>query len=239
MPSASSSSGKSTRSTAAAGVRIVDSFAATDVGLRRGRNEDAVITDPERGIFLLADGMGGHPGGEIASSIAISECHKALVKALASGSSPKSALSTAFKNADIAVKAYGYEHPKYANMGSTMVVSIVRGSTAWIAHCGDSRAYLYRGGLKQLTSDHGQNGYLAKAIGCVFGTGPDIVMVPIQRGDLLLLCSDGLSSVVDHDVIEQEMKTAKGCAKAAKKLIDQALDVGAPDNVTVICVRVG
>lgn len=220
-------------------LRITDSFAATDVGLRRGRNEDAVISDPDRGIFLLADGMGGHPGGEIASSITIAECHKELAKSLAGGLSPKSSISNAFQAADIAVKAYGYEHPKYASMGSTLVVAVIRGNIAWVGHCGDSRAYLYRGGLKQLTEDHGHNGYLGRAIGCLFDGGPTIGIVPIQRGDALLLCSDGLSSVVDHDVIEHEIKVTKGCATLAKKLIDQAMDVGAPDNVTVVVVRVG
>lgn len=221
-------------------IRIVDAFAATDPGYRRGNNEDASISDPERGFFLVADGMGGHAGGEIASTIASQTAHKYFSKSV--GASPGPTLRGAFQAADMTVKAYGQGNARYANMGTTMVAIAVRGNRAFVAHCGDSRAYLHHGGLTQLTQDHGYGHVVTRAIGCAFGVGADVNSVLARKGDVFLLCSDGLSAYVDKDLIARELRavsTSKSCKNACGALIDHALDAGGPDNVTVVVVKLG
>ncbi len=217
-------------------IRIIDAFAATNVGFVRGHNEDAVISDPDRGIFLIADGMGGHPGGEVASAIASQTAHTSLAKSI-SGTNPKTALRAAFRVADQAVKAHGRQDASVIGMGSTLVVLLIRSGQIWVAHSGDSRAYLYRGNLARLTNDHGEGHVISRAIGVAYGNGPDVNMMQAQRGDVLMLCSDGLSAYVDGNLIGKTLKSVKTCKKACWELIDHAMEVGAPDNVTVVVVR--
>lgn len=223
-------------------IRIVDAFAATDPGFRRGNNEDACITDPEHGFFVVADGMGGHAGGEIASAIASQTAHKYFLK---STGDIRQTLRGAFQAADMTVKAYGQGNAKYANMGTTMVALVTRGDRAWVAHCGDSRAYIHNSGLSQLsqlTQDHGYGHVVSRAIGCAFGIGADVKSMPVRKGDVFLLCSDGLSAFVDKDLIARELlavNASKSCKSACGALIDHALDAGGPDNVTVVVVKLG
>lgn len=221
-------------------IRIIDAFAATDPGFRRGNNEDASISDPERGFFVVADGMGGHPGGEIASTIASQAAHSYFSKSV--GTDPRPTLRGAFQAADMTVRAYGQGNAKYAGMGTTMVALAVRGDRAWVAHCGDSRAYMHHGGLSQLTQDHGYGHIVNRAIGCAFGVGADVSSMPVRKGDVFLLCSDGLSAYVDKDLIARELRAVSGsksCKSACEALIDHALDAGGPDNVTVVVVKLG
>lgn len=223
----------------------------TDVGVRRKLNEDAAhVRFP---AFLVADGMGGHSGGEVASAAAIEPF--ALL-----GSEPVEleqvewALSAAAEQVATASGGIG---------GTTLagaVVVAVAGDPHWyVVNIGDSRTYLaWRGRLEQISVDHSvvqefiDSGVIAEAdaarhpsrnvITRAFGVGGDhrvdSWIIPAERGQRLLICSDGLSGVVSRSQLEQVLFSETSSALAADRLIELALAAGAPDNVTVIVVDV-
>ena len=212
---------------------IVDAHAITNVGAVRHNNEDAVITDPARGVFVLADGMGGHAAGEVASSIAVAEAHRFLV---AHSGDPGQLLVGAFEKADAAVLAHGARDPQDTGLAATLVAALIHGNVAYIAHAGDSRAYLFHhNALRRLTTDHGRGNVVHRAIGGLLGDGPDVAAVPLVPGDLLLLCSDGLNRPLNSIIIGQVIRgnLARGAKEISNALVRATFLSGAPDNVTV------
>lgn len=223
---------------------IVDAHAMTDKGLVREANEDALLSDPDRGIFVLSDGMGGHPAGEVASSIAVAESHKALATFAGVGVDlERDRIRAAFKHADKMVKAYGEAHPEARDLGATLVTLSIdlKTDTAWIAHVADSRAYLFRrGNFRQLTTDHhGSFGMLSQAIGMLGERGADVSRLPLRSGDVLLLCSDGLTNVLRGSQIAAVLAANRSAKTTCQTLVDATLAGGAPDNVSVIVVKIG
>lgn len=214
----------------------IDAWSATHVGLRREGNEDAFRSTPARGIFVIADGIGGHPGGEFASSIAVEACHESLTR---SPEMPAPALRRAFAYANSCVLEAANRDTSLHGMGTTLVTLLLTRGEAAIAHCGDSRAYLFRqGALILLTQDRGSNGVLHSCIGDARRSTCEIRGVVTQPGDRILLCTDGLSSYVPEAVIAYTLRNNKEPKPAAMALINETLKVGAPDNVTVVVVRV-
>lgn len=214
----------------------VDAWQATHIGLVREKNEDAQQATPARGIFLIADGIGGHPGGEFASSIAVVAAQESLLR---STELPAPALRKAFAYANQRVLEAAERDPSLFRMGCTLVAALILPNEIDIAWCGDSRAYLYRqGSLFLLTEDHGYNGILTACIGDPEKTRCSIRSIATQPGDKLLLCTDGLSSYVDERVIAKTMKMNKEPKPCARALIEEALKVGGRDNVTVTVLRV-
>ena len=202
----------------------------TEVGHVRQRNEDALLARPERGVFAVADGLGGHPAGDVASLTAISSLDHAEL----SGSSSDGDLHAATQAAHAAVTAAADEEPGRTGMGTTLVLAVVDGSTAKILHVGDSRAYLLDdGGLRALTQDHGVNGYLSQALGLDRAVEPDGVEVECSTGSRLLLCTDGLTNMVDDPAI-QDLLRQGDAQHACDGLVEAALANGGIDNVTVI-----
>ncbi len=223
----------------------------THVGRIREHNEDAFLVRPP--LFAVADGMGGHQAGEVASAHAIEEIAGAFDAGRVVGGAD---LVRAFQGANEIIRADGHRNPLRQGMGTTCVAVLLEPTSAHVAHIGDSRAYLLRAGrLERLTDDHSlvaalvRDGYLresdaerdprrhivTRALGADAEAMPDLRDVPLEPGDRLLLCSDGLSGVVH----EQEIATllAKGTpADAAAALVARTLDLGAPDNVTVVVV---
>jgi len=202
----------------------------TEVGHVRQRNEDALLARPERDLFAVADGLGGHPAGDVASLTAVSSLdHAALT-----GSSSDGDLHAATQAAHAAVTAAADEEPGRTGMGTTLVLAVVDGSTAKILHVGDSRAYLLDdGGLRALTQDHGVNGYLSQALGLDRAVEPDVVEIECPAGSRLLLCTDGLTNMVDDPTIKDLL--GQGDAQhACDGLVEAALANGGIDNVTVI-----
>lgn len=220
---------------------VVDSHAMTHVGLVRQRNEDAVISDPERGIFMVADGMGGHPGGDHASGISVAEAHKALGTWAFMASDVEGHIKHVFQHVDRVVRRYGSDHPEVSGLGSTLVVAMTAGPKFVVAHVGDSRAYLLRGSsLKPLTSDHGRGNFLAQAIGMMNAGGPDVTEVQVRPGDYVMLCSDGLNKPLTDRQIERVMvNNRSGARDACSALIRATVMAGAPDNVTVLVIAFG
>ncbi|MCY7373712.1 MAG: protein phosphatase 2C domain-containing protein [Spirochaetaceae bacterium] len=203
----------------------------TEVGHVRQRNEDALLARPERGVLAVADGLGGHPAGDVASMTAINSLDHASL----TGESAEGDLRAATQAAHEAVVAAADEEPGRAGMGTTLVLTVVAGSTARVLHVGDSRAYLLDdgGGLRALTEDHGVNGYLRQALGLDRAVEPDVVEIECPAGSRLLLCTDGLTNMVDDPAIADLL--GRGDAQqACDALVEAALANGGIDNVTVI-----
>lgn len=208
-------------------------FGATDTGFEREHNEDAFVSDPTHGIYIVADGIGGHDGGEIASSIAVREAHRLLL--IAKKTQPPTGLGDVFAEIDRMVQEEGKTRGFY-DMGCTLLTAIVQRNEVWIAHAGDSRAYLYRNGkLQRLTRDHQAGRFLANAIGLL--NSVDVIPIARKPGDLLILCTDGLTNAINDRIIAGEIARESKPNAIVSGLIAAALHAGGPDNVTVIAVR--
>ena len=229
------------------------SAALTDRGLVREENEDAfVITDS---LAAVADGMGGHQAGEVASRTAVAELADALGGSLRR---PTTALLNAFSRANDAVLRQAAQADK-AGMGSTLTAVVLSGRRAWIGHIGDSRAYLLREGLlTQLTRDHSlvadlvRNGSLSpeearihprrhvitKAIGSDTVIKPDVFSLNLLAGDRLILCTDGLTNHVESDRIA-ELAGGGSPQTICRDLVEAAKAGGGSDNITVAVVEIG
>lgn len=205
----------------------------TEVGHVRQRNEDALLARPERGILAVADGLGGHPAGDLASLTAVQALDEAPLTAAASADD----LVAATRDAHNAVLAVAEEEPGRLGMGTTVVLAVIDAGRARIVHVGDSRAYLLStdGELHAVTRDHGMHGYLTQALGLDRDVEPDVAEVLCEPGSRLLLCTDGLTNMVDDDKLA-ELLGQGDAQQACDALVQAALDNGGVDNVTVIVV---
>jgi protein phosphatase len=212
------------------------SAARTDIGLVRSRNEDACLARPERGLWVVADGMGGHAFGDLAS--------RAVVEGLDSMAVPPdmeqfiaAARARLDKiNQDLRADAQARRVPV---MGCTVVALLANGSSAACLWAGDSRVYLYRNGrLLQLTRDHSHpdSNMITRAVGAADAIELDLETVAARDGDMFLLCSDGLSNPVGEQAIAEALAPGD-CTHAAQELIALARANGGRDNITAIVVR--
>lgn len=228
--------------------------AVTDTGRRRRRNEDAYVCDPP--LFVIADGMGGAQAGEIASHLAATSVQHAE----RDGSSDEDEVVQLIQDANRSVYERARADESTSGMGTTMTVALVDEEIVRIGHVGDSRAYLVRDhALEQLTEDHSLVGELIRSgrlspeeaeahphrsvITRALGTDPDVDVdafsVGTKPGDLFMLCSDGLTSMVDDarilELLEEHRRDIKGAAQA---LVDEANANGGEDNITVILFQI-
>lgn len=209
--------------------------AASDVGLVRAANEDAFLVTPETGVVAVADGLGGHAAGEVASATAVDSLRAALA-----GLPEAAERDVATRLADAVQEAHravveGGRDPARSGMGTTVVVAHVRPGRAWVVHVGDSRAYLLGpAGLVPLTRDHGAGGMLTQALG-LGDVVPEAVELKTAPGDRLLLCTDGLTGTTDEAEIARLL--AQGEPQGAcDALVEAALRGGGIDNTTVVVV---
>ena len=223
----------------------------TDVGKVRKQNEDAAWLDEKRAVFAVADGMGGHKAGEVASAMAI-----AAIKAMAVEHRAPSAaaLKDAVNAAHEAIAAHAKAHEECAGMGTTLSVLWRGGNYVYIAHVGDSRIYRLRSGkLEQITQDHSlvqelvtaglitrqqarthsRRNIITRALGTEGDNTPDILVTDVKKGDIFLLCSDGLTEMVEDEAIEKTL-LENALEQAADSLIAQALAAGGRDNVSLV-----
>lgn len=231
----------------------------TDVGLLRSVNQDAYYVDPEGRFFIVADGMGGHAGGQEASQIATQAIQEHLSEQWASDTDSPDLLKAALLRANQAIIHDQRRHPERSDMGTTVVVVMFRGDQPWCSHIGDSRLYRLRGAkLEQITEDHtwvaramkfGEitpdqakvhpwRHVLAQCLGREELTQIDVQPLQVQAGDRLLLCSDGLTEELSDQLIASHLKTIRACEKAAAALINAAKDHGGRDNITVVIVSI-
>lgn len=222
-------------------------YARTDIGLVRTNNEDSYLVDTERGLAIVADGMGGHAGGEVASKIAVDTISEQLNAANSRWPFGRvvregARVVDAIRLANRRVRDAAAQDSALTGMGTTVVVLWVRGRRAHIAHVGDSRIYRYRkGGLVQLTRDHSwpseeaaMRNVLTRAVGAEDNVDIDHRVLDVDRGDVFLLCSDGLTRPVGDECIVQTLRDSKDGDQASLQLVELAKRNGAPDNVTVV-----
>ena len=232
---------------------IVSSFGSrTDVGCVREQNEDSLVVQPP--LFVVADGMGGHAAGEIASEIAVR-----TIAELAPKDADAAALGKAVEQANRDIINAALLGEGREGMGTTCTAAILKENRLVIAQVGDSRAYLLHSGeLKQLTRDHslvanmieaGQitleearthpsRSVITRALGNDPNTVPDLYDLNVEDGDRLLLCSDGLSSMLEDDEIQAVMNRIPDPQRCASTLVSGALVAGGLDNVTVVIATV-
>ena len=236
----------------------------TDPGMRRENNEDAYLTVPEIGLAVLADGMGGHLAGEVASGIAVDVIRRNLIAAFADGDAPSleaDSIRAAIELANQAINETSAARPECAGMGATVVAAVFHDDRVCVAHVGDSRLYRLRGGqLEQVTEDHSmiqellRRGFITpeearvstnknvvtRALGVDSAVQVDVAEQPVNEGDLYLLCSDGLSDVLTTEAMQDILVRHDDDLDAAlAELIAQANAGGGPDNVSAILVRTG
>lgn len=231
----------------------------TDNGKVRGNNEDSVLIDQEKGIFILADGMGGHNAGEVASKLAVYTAHHTLTEIIDSVEDDQkilNALESAVMKAHEAIKEKAESDIDLRGMGTTLVVLVIKNEKAYVCHAGDSRTYLLRRTIERLTNDHTvgdlwvEKGYIAREqvppqqwhiLTQVVGTGnypvPDKVTVELKPCDILLLCSDGLTDMfTDEEIAEILTNDKKNITEIADFLVAEANKRGGRDNISLILV---
>jgi PPM family protein phosphatase len=236
-------------------LRVADDvFAKTDTGRQRRGNEDAYLARTP--LFVIADGMGGAQAGEVASQMAVKTLRQGLPDG---GGPPQDLLAERIEEANQAIHEHSRADAERAGMGTTTTAVYVAGEEAAIAHVGDSRAYRLRDGrLEQLTDDHSlveelrrqgkltaeeahehpQKSIITRALGPEPVVPVDRQTIPLRAGDVFLLCSDGLTSMVDDDVIAGVLTDAPSLQEAGRQLIAAANEAGGRDNITVILFRV-
>jgi PPM family protein phosphatase len=236
---------------------------STDIGRVRESNEDALLVDARRGIFLVADGMGGHAAGEIASSIACSAAGEIMAEAMDEGHRDNTLLArlkTAFLTAQERIDDCCAEDPRTQGMGTTLTVLVLTpDGTYRLGHVGDSRAYRFRGNrLEQLTRDHtwvqreidagrlspaqARGHQLAHVITRVLGAGsndePDLLSGAVQAGDVFLLATDGLSGMIPDEAIAEVLAGPQPLQHRVDTLIGLANERGGTDNTTAVLVEI-
>jgi len=240
-------------------------FSATDTGRARNNNEDSVAVDDASALVVLADGMGGYNAGEVASSMATAFIKTELGRWLSEASEAatdadvRRAMDICVDNANRAIFNAANSNPQYAGMGTTLVVGVFRDGRLLMGHVGDSRAYRLRAGrLNQITHDHSLlqeqiDSGLITAEQAAFSANKNLVtravgvedtvllethLHDVLPGDTYLLCSDGLSDMLDDESIQQLLVSAETLPEAAGALIDAANDAGGKDNISVVLARV-
>ena len=235
---------------------LVSAAGQTDTGQRRKKNEDSYLILDQHNLFIVADGMGGHAGGEIASKIAVDVIGAAFESSRFTGERyanvPRrgSELAVAVQMANEAIFTRAKVEPELAGMGTTVVAARFSPNKQrlYVGHVGDSRCYRLRDGeLRQVTTDHtmgasGITGPLAdrleRAVGIVAAVKVDVIIGRPLPDDLYMLCSDGLSKMVSLERMREILVAEKDLDKAAGKLVADANAGGGRDNITVILVQV-
>lgn len=243
---------------------MYEMFAQTDQGRVRKNNEDAVAFDPDTGLCLLADGMGGYNAGEVASSMAVAFLSEALTAWLSQAGNPASGrelrrcMETFVNQVNHSIFSAGWSNPDYAGMGTTLVAGVFLEARLMLGHIGDSRCYRLRSGmLQQITKDHSllqeqvdaglltaqqalmspHRNLITRALGVEDAVCVEINEHRVEPDDLYLMCSDGLSDMVLDPVIEAIVNVPGSLQQKAAALIRVANDSGGRDNISVLLVH--
>jgi protein phosphatase len=237
---------------------MFEAFGLSDPGCVRSNNEDYLIPDAQRGIFIVADGMGGANAGEYASRLSAETLYDYLLN---NGDAGRvDSVDIGFAEANKAVRRAAGESPDLDGMGTTMVVARgLNGARVEVASVGDSRAYLLSGGeLSLLTEDQTWVAEVGTRLGLseealrrhpmrhvltmAVGASPDLRIfkhtVTVRPGDQILLCSDGLHGVVDEKIIKHALDSKRPLPQKCQSLIEAAKEQGGPDNITALLVQV-
>ena len=238
-------------------------FAKSDIGRERKTNEDFYyVSKPEDKIrlFILADGMGGYNGGEIASKLAVQTAKNYIENNFKDIEKDKDSiiqlLGSSMEYANMVVYEKSKETPELQGMGTTLEICLIYNNKAYIGHVGDSRIYRVRKQfIRKLTQDHSyvqklvkegtitkeqaehhpQKNMLMKALGCNAFVEPDVMVKGFLKDDIIIMCSDGLSNLVDQETIYE--MASKNIEQGTKDLVQLAKDRGGYDNITVVIIK--
>lgn len=249
---------------------VVEAFARTDLGPVRDGNEDYFSIDEESGLFVLADGMGGHAAGEVAAKIAVETTREILLGELDPEETRldrvieegpdllRERLRYAMNQASLHIREEAFRNPQNMGMGTTLVVCLMEDGLVHLAHAGDSRAYLYRNKrLQRLTRDHTvvqmevdagritpelarivpHKNILTQSIGFHGPVEPDTSSRPLEDGDIMMLCSDGVTDPLDDKALEEIFRKTDPL-DLADEIVKSALEAGGEDNVTCVVIHV-
>jgi PPM family protein phosphatase len=237
---------------------MLEAFGLSDPGCVRSNNEDYLIFDAQRRIFIVADGMGGANAGEYASRLSAETLYDYLLAA--TENEGFAAIEQGFAEANNAVRKAAVESPDLDGMGTTLVAArSLNGNRLQLASVGDSRAYLLSAHhLTQLTQDQTWVAEVGSRLGLsddalrrhpmrhvltmAVGAAPDLrvftQLISVGAGDQILLCSDGLHGVLDHKIIAETLDSEKSLPQKCHYLIEAAKEQGGPDNITALLVQV-
>lgn len=235
----------------------------TDKGQLRGSNEDSVFVMPEQNLYIVADGVGGHNAGELASRMAVGYMAQYVALHPLSEIKTKRELKryfkTCFEGANELVYASAAERSENTGMATTSVLCYIRGGWAYIVNVGDSRAYLVRDGvIRQATEDHSyvnemvrsgaitaeeakqrsDSNMITRAIGGEKSIKPDFFQFEVCTGDVIILCTDGLYGELSEAAMHDIVAGTRSMHRLAKNLVDEANRQGGRDNISVICIKV-
>jgi protein phosphatase len=250
----------------------LEAFGITDVGRKRKHNEDAYALDVEEGLFIVADGMGGHAAGEVASRITVETIGEfiAATRQKEEATWPfkynhtlhfnSNRLAVAIEKANERVMAAVAAQPWLKGMGTTVVAALLHDNRLTVAHVGDSRMYrLRKEAFEQLTMDHSllqelvdrgfysaeeaqratNKNYVTRALGVEATVEVEVHEMPVEAGDWLVLCSDGLTDMVEDEDIHLTISTFGGnLDTVARQLVQLANDSGGRDNISVVLAQV-
>ena len=233
-------------------IRAAETIQMTDTGRQRRDNEDSMFVRAP--VFVVADGMGGAQAGEVASRLAV----EAFEQGLPDSGSPEERLADRVREANRRIHELSHADDERHGMGTTLTAAYVDDSHLAIAHVGDSRAYLFRDGeLRRLTQDHSlvgelvrkgklteeqaeehpQRSIITRALGPEPSVEVDTWSYPVKDGDIVLLCSDGLTSMITEEKIAEVLESSSSLKEAASRLIREANAAGGRDNITVVLTR--
>lgn len=236
----------------------ISAWCRTDKGLRRDSNQDAYLINSELGLFVVADGMGGHSGGEVASDLAVKSVEEFFKTHKNSDLSGRDLIAGAYVGASHRIYDMAAQEAKLSGMGTTMVLCYFDGDSLFVANVGDSRAYLFRTPhLWQVTEDHSlvneqlragiinenqvksfaSRNVITRSVGYERDVVVDILERPAQLGDHILLCSDGLTGLVP-DVMLSEILSHTETSRITEACVERALANGGDDNVTVLYLQI-
>lgn len=239
---------------------MVRAFSMKDIGKKRNLNQDYIYASEEKtgnlpNIFIVADGMGGHKAGEYASRYTVETMVAEIEKAREED--PVEILKKAIHVANEGVRRQAREHTDMFGMGTTVVAAVCQGTHLYVANVGDSRLYIVNGGIRQITKDHSlveemvrmggidresarnhpDKNIITRAIGAREDVEIDFFKEDISASDIILLCSDGLTNMLEDEEIRQILKEEAAIETKAQQLVEAANQNGGKDNISVIIIE--
>ena len=239
---------------------MMKAFAVTDVGQKRKINQDSVFVSTEPvgnlpNLFIVADGMGGHNAGDYASSYTVKAIEREVM--INDSDAPVKIIKEAIDCANAEIFRKAEAEPDYVGMGTTAVVATIVDDIMYVANVGDSRLYVINDGIKQITRDHSlveemikmgeidresarthpDKNIITRAIGVAPKVEADFFEVDIKKGDYVLMCSDGLTNMVDDDDIAMIVKAGRDVVQIVEELIRVANHNGGKDNIAVVIIE--
>ena len=240
----------------------IESYGISDIGLSRANNEDVWAELPAYNFYVLADGIGGHQAGEVAAKEAVLELCDAIdgffsKESVHNVETASKSIKQGISKANTWVSSLARQHTELSGMGTTLCSLLFLKHTAIYTHLGDSRIYRFRGKLERLTQDHSsrqrvitkkldEKGHpivkvknvITQAIGIMDKVNPEIHTLSLQKGDLFLLCTDGLTDCVTDPEIEEILRYETSIKEASLQLVEKAKNGGGNDNITIVMVKI-